>query len=129
MSDKKQLSESDRNEITNVLNGVAYLMDTRSYDRLGQAFSADMRFENPGRLAAEGLPAVIESFKKITDPSLSHHITNVVLTANDDGTVRAVSKALTIRSDKSLVAAEYTDILKKTEAGWRISSRTIKRLT
>jgi hypothetical protein len=129
MTDKKPLSENDRNEIINVLNGVSYLLDTRSYDRLGQVFSTDMHFENPGRLTADGLENVINAMQKISNPAISHHITNVIIAPDDDQTVRANSKALTMRSDKSIAAAEYTDILKRTDAGWRISSRMIRPLT
>jgi hypothetical protein len=112
-----------------VLNGVAYLLDARSYERLGDVFSSDMHFENPGRLTADGLANVIGAMQKIVNPAISHHVTNVVLASVDDKTVRATSKALTIRSDKSIAAAEYTDIVKKTDAGWRIASRTIKPLS
>jgi hypothetical protein len=129
MTDKSPLSESDRNEIFNVLNGVAYLLDARSYDQLGQVFSKDMHFENPGRLTADGLENVINAMKKIANPAISHHVTNVVLAPGERQTVRATSKALTIRADKSVAAAEYTDIVKKTDAGWRISSRMIRPLT
>lgn len=129
MTDQSSLSENDRSEITNVLNGVAYLLDARSYDQLGQVFSKDMHFENPGRLTADGLENVINAMKKITNPAISHHVTNLVIAPGESQTVRATSKALTIRADKSLAAAEYTDILKKTDAGWRISSRTIRPLT
>src|SRR5262245_19233072 len=108
MTDKNPLSESDRNEIINVLNGVAYLLDGRSYDQLGQVFSADMHFENPGRLTADGLDNVINAMKKIANPAISHHVTNLVISPGDGQTIKATSKALTIRSDKSIAAAEYT---------------------
>lgn len=128
MTEKNSLSEKDRNEILNLLNGVAYILDAREYDRLGEVFAADMHFENPGRLKADGLSAVTESFRTIKDPALSFHITNVIITPNDDGTARAMSKALTMRSDKSFAPAQYTDVVKKTPAGWRIASRTVKPL-
>jgi len=128
MTGKSSLPESDRNEILNLLNGVAYILDAREYDRLGEVFAVDMKFENPGRLKAEGLKEVTESFRNIKDPALSFHITNVIITPNDDGTVRALCKALTMRSDKSFAPAHYTDVVKKTPAGWRIASRTVKPL-
>lgn len=128
MTEKKPLSENDRNEILNLLNRVAYILDAREYDRLGEVFDADMHFENPGRLKAEGLSVVIESFSKVKDPALSFHTTNVIITLNDDGTAHAMSKALTMRSDKSFAPAQYTDVVKMTPAGWRIASRTVKPL-
>lgn len=128
MTTKHQPCETERNEILNVLHGVAYILDTRSYDRLGQVFSADVHFENPGRLTADGLDNLIKSFKAISNPSISHHITNVILIVDNDQAVCATSKALTIRSDRSIAAAEYHDVLKQTDAGWRIASRTIRPL-
>lgn len=129
MTDKKPLSESDKSEILNVLNGVAYLLDARLYERLGEIFSADIHFENPGRLTADGVANVIGAMREIPNPAISHHITNVIITPGENQTARAVSKALTVRHDKSMAAAEYTDVLKRTDAGWRISSRLIRPLT
>jgi hypothetical protein len=128
MADQKQLSDHDKAEILNTLHGVAFILDSRSYDRLGEVFSADMHFENPGRLTANGLEEVIAAFKKVAAPGLSHHITNVVITPDASGTVHAICKALTMRADKSINAAEYRDVLKKTKDGWRISSRNIRTL-
>ena len=128
MADRNQLSESDRNEIINVLHGVAYILDMHNYDRLGEVFSGDMHFDNPGRLTADGLDNVISAMKKISNPAISHHITNVIIMPDDDKTVRATSKALTMRPDKNITAAVYSDVLKKTSEGWRISSRTIRPL-
>ncbi|MBS0248919.1 MAG: nuclear transport factor 2 family protein [Proteobacteria bacterium] len=111
-----------------MINAVAFIIDARAYDRLGEVFAADMRFENPGRLRAEGLANVITAFKGFTSPAICHFITNTILTVDGDGTVRALNKALSIRQDKSLLAAEYSDVLCKTEQGWRIASRDIRGL-
>ena len=128
MAGQKQLSEHDRTEILDVINAVAFIMDSRGYDRLGEVFAPDIHFENPGRLKADGLDNVITAFKGFANPAISHFITNTILSVDDAGTVRAISKALSIRQDKSLVAAEYNDVVTKTEQGWRIASRNIKTL-
>lgn len=107
---------------------MAFILDAGVYERLGEVFSSDMHFDNPGRLTVDGLANVIAAFKGFANQSLCHFITNTVLTTNTDGTVGAISKALTIRKDRSLVASEYSDVLKKVEPGWRIASRTIRRL-
>jgi ketosteroid isomerase-like protein len=129
MADPKQLTDSDKSAILDVINLVAYILDSRAYDRLGEVFAGDMHFNNPGRLTADGLDSVIAAFQKIATPAVSHHITNVVLTPESGTTVRTISKALTLRADKSITAAEYTDVLKKTANGWRIVSRNIRALS
>lgn len=128
MAGQKQLSERDRAEIVDVINAVAFILDSRGYDRLGEVFAPDMLFENPGRLKADGLDNVIAAFKGFASPAISHFITNTILSTDDAGTVRALSKALSIRQDKSLVAAEYSDVMTRTDLGWRIASRSIKAL-
>ena len=123
-----RIAEIDRIDITDILNKVAYILDSKEYDRMGDVFADDIQFRNPGRLTANGLDELKTAFKNFPAPSLSHHITNLILSGSEDGTVQALCKALSQRADKSIVAAEYTDILKKTSNGWRIASRTIKPL-
>ena len=123
-----RIAEIDRIDITDILNKVAYILDSKEYDRMGDVFADDIQFSNPGRLTANGLDELKTAFKNFPAPSLSHHITNLILSGSEDGTVQALCKALSQRADKSIVAAEYTDILKKTSNGWRIASRTIKPL-
>lgn len=123
-----RITEIDRIDITDILNKVAYILDAKEYERMGEVFADDIQFSNPGRLSAQGLEELKTAFKGFPAPSLSHHITNLLLSGNEDGTVKALCKALSQRADKSIAAAEYTDILKKTPAGWRIAARTIKPL-
>ena len=123
-----RIAEIDRIDITDILNKVAYILDSKEYDRMGDVFADDIQFRKPGRLTANGLDELKTAFKNFPAPSLSHHITNLILSGSEDGTVQALCKALSQRADKSIVAAEYTDILKKTSNGWRIASRTIKPL-
>lgn len=129
MSDRSQFTHDDRSAVLDVLNGVAYILDSRAYDRLGEVFAADIHFDNPGRLTADGLDKLIDAFKAIANPSISHHITNVVVVPDTGERATATSKALTIRADKAVAAAEYTDVVKKTAAGWRIASRSIRPLS
>ncbi|MCJ8145265.1 nuclear transport factor 2 family protein [Ancylobacter sp. A5.8] len=123
-----RISEIDRTDITDILHKVAYILDSKEYDRMGEVFAEDIQFSNPGRLTANGLEELKTAFKGFPAPSLSHHITNLLLSGSEDGTVKALCKALSQRADKSMAAAEYTDILKNTSEGWRIASRTIRPL-
>jgi len=121
------LSSAEEAAIRNVLASVAYLLDARQYDRLGDVFSEDIHFENPSRLIADGLPALIEAMTAISEPALSHHITNVIVDLQADGTAACISKALTLRKT-GVHAAEYRDVVRRDGDGWRICSRKIRSL-
>jgi hypothetical protein len=122
------MTTADTDQIRDLMSRVGYVLDSRDYDRLGEVFSTDVHFENPGRLVADGLPALVDAFKKITDPALSHHITNVVVTPLDATTAACQTKALTLRSGGQVTAAEYSDAVRKEPAGWRIATRLIRPL-
>lgn len=122
------IADADRVEITDIINKVAYIIDAREYDRMGEVFFEGVQFSNPGRLSANGLDELKAAFKGLASPSISHHITNILLSDGGDGTVRSLCKALALRADKSIAVAEYTDVIKKTSMGWRIHSRAIRTL-
>ncbi|WP_131889955.1 nuclear transport factor 2 family protein [Jiangella asiatica] len=122
------MTTDDHADVRDLMSAVAYVLDSHEYDRLGEVFAADVHFENPGRLVADGLPALIEAFKGIADPAISHHVTNVVVTPVDATTATCRMKALALRSGGVLTAAEYTDTVRKEATGWRIASRHIRPL-
>ncbi|MFF5235243.1 nuclear transport factor 2 family protein [Dactylosporangium sp. NPDC000521] len=122
------MSPADARAIEDVLNRVAYLLDAHEYDRLGEVFAADISFDNPGRLTADGLDEVITAFKAIATPAVSHHITNVVVNGVDDDTAECESKALALRAGGQVTAAIYRDTVTRTGAGWRVSARRIRPL-
>ncbi|WP_433077240.1 nuclear transport factor 2 family protein [Dactylosporangium sp. CA-052675] len=122
------VSPADARAIEEVLNRVAYLLDTHEYDRLGEVFAPEISFDNPGRLTADGLDAVIASFKAIATPAVSHHITNVVVVGAGEDTAECQSKALALRAEGKVTAAIYRDTVTRTDAGWRVSARRISPL-
>ncbi|SCL25629.1 nuclear transport factor 2 family protein [Micromonospora inyonensis] len=122
------VNPADARAIEEVLNRVAYLLDTREYGRLGEVFAPEISFDNPGRLTASGLDAVIAAFKAIATPAVSHHITNVVVNGVGDDTAECDSKALALRAGGEVTAAIYRDTVTRTDAGWRISARRISPL-
>ncbi|MEU9889974.1 nuclear transport factor 2 family protein [Sphaerisporangium sp. NPDC051011] len=128
MNEPSTMATAEVGRIRDLLSQVAYVLDSHDYDRLGEVFAEDVHFENPGRLVAHGLPSLIEAFKKITDPAVSHHVTNVIVTPVDGGSAECVTKALTLRKGGVLSAAEYRDTVRLGADGWRISSRSIRPL-
>lgn len=128
MNEAPTLPKTEVDQIRDLLSEVAYILDAHDYDRLGAVFAEDVRFENPGRLEARSLPVLVESFKNIADPAISHHVTNVVVTPIDERTAECRTKALTLRKGGALTAAEYSDTVHRGADGWRITSRYIRPL-
>ncbi|WP_416903787.1 nuclear transport factor 2 family protein [Micromonospora echinospora] len=119
---------ADARAIEDVLNRVAYILDSHEYDRLSEVFAPDVSFDNPGRLTASGLDEVIAAFKAIATPAVSHHITNVVVDGVDADTAECLSKALALRAGGQVTAAIYRDTVTRTDAGWRVAARRISPL-
>jgi len=128
MGEQSALSPDDRYEIENTLNRVAYVLDEHEYTRLGEVFASNIEFDNPGRLTASGLDAVIAAFQKIATPAISHHITNVVITPTDADNAECISKALTLRQGGAVTAAIYRDTVTRAGETWLITSRRITPL-
>ncbi|WDZ83856.1 nuclear transport factor 2 family protein [Micromonospora cathayae] len=122
------VTPADTRAIEDLLNRVAYLLDSHEYDRLGEVFAPGITFDNPGRLTANGLDEVIAAFTAITTPAISHHITNVVVDPVDGDTAECVSKALALRAGGVVTAAVYRDTVTRTDTGWRIAARRITAL-
>lgn len=122
------LSPADCRDIEATLNRVAYVLDSHDYARLGEVFADDIEFDNPGRLTASGLNAVVDAFSQISTPAVSHHITNVVITGVDADNAECTSKALTLRAGGVVTAAIYRDIVTRSASMWLITSRRITPL-
>ncbi len=56
---------------------------------------------------------------------IAHHVTNVVITGDDDDEATTQSKGLAVMADGRCVSATYLDTLRRTEDGWRLSHRVI----
>jgi hypothetical protein len=55
---------------------------------------------------------------------LAHHATNIIVSEDADGTVRAVSKGLGVGPQGRVGSVVYRDILERTPQGWRFAERT-----
>ena len=56
---------------------------------------------------------------------VAHHVTNVVISGEGDGTVTALSKGIILRADGTLASVTHLDTLRRHDGGWRISRRVI----
>lgn len=103
-----------------------HVVDAKAWERLGEIFTEDVVFDSTafGSRLRRNLDELRDDW---SDPAtrhpLAHHGTNVVIDANGDGTVTILSKGLGLRPGGKIGSVTYTDLARRTAAGWRISRR------
>jgi 3-phenylpropionate/cinnamic acid dioxygenase small subunit len=122
----------DRIAIQELLGLYGHLIDQRRWAELADVFSDDIVFD-----ATSFGQQVTTSYRELMDHwtsdqamhPLAHHVTNIVITEDPDGTVRVLSKALGVGVKGRVGSATYEDIVVKTADGWRLSRRvaTLRR--
>ena len=120
------LSADDRLAIHELLGLYGHLIDQRRWDDLAQVFTEDMVFgaTSFGQEVTTSRQELIERWR--TDLSmhpLAHHVTNIVITEDSDGTVRVLSKAIGVGRKGRVGSATYEDVVVRTPEGWRLSRR------
>ena len=122
------LDPGDFVAIQMLLGLYGHILDDRDWDALDQVFTEDIVFDasDSGLGVVRGIPALIEVWQEPFDGHpLGHYMTNVVITEDEDGTVRARSKHLGVRVG-TITLMTYDDVLVKTPAGWRLAERVAK---
>jgi 3-phenylpropionate/cinnamic acid dioxygenase small subunit len=126
------LSADDRLAIHELLSLYGHLIDQRRWDDLAQVFAENMVFDATsfGQTLTTSRRELIERWR--TDLSmhpLAHHVTNIVITEDSDGTVRVLSKAIGVGRKGRVGSATYDDVVVRTPEGWRLSRRvaTLRR--
>ena len=56
---------------------------------------------------------------------VGHHVTNIIVTEDEDHVVRARSKGIGVMADRTSGSAVYDDVLRREPAGWRIAYREV----
>lgn len=117
-------------EIHRVISLLGHITDDHELDRADEVFTADVVY-NLGDLGYGTLYGLDELRAKaleigVQNP-IGHHVTNIVLTEESDGRVRAQSKAMGIQRDGTTGSVVYEDLLRLTPGGWRIVHRAIRR--
>jgi SnoaL-like domain len=121
------ISLEDRLAIHELISLHGHVVDDGEFARLGEVFTVGVVYDlSPmGGDVLEGLDAIEEASLRLGDGNpVGHHVTNVIVSDSDDR-VTARSKAIGIRKDGSAGSLVYDDIIERTEAGWRISRRSI----
>jgi 3-phenylpropionate/cinnamic acid dioxygenase small subunit len=122
------LAPGDRAEITELLARHGHLFDDGEFDRLDLLFTASVRYDVTafGGGVLQGIEAIRSATLALADRNpVGHHVTNVVLTEQPDGSVRARSKGIGIYADGTAGSVTYEDEIVRTGDGWRIDARTV----
>jgi 3-phenylpropionate/cinnamic acid dioxygenase small subunit len=122
------LETGDLVEIQMVLAHYGHILDDRDWDALDQVFTEDIVFDasDSGLGVMRGIEEIVEHWREPFDGHpLGHYMTNVVIREDDDGTVRARSKHLGTRVG-TITLMTYDDVLRRTDAGWRLAERVAK---
>ena len=122
------LAPGDRAEITELLARHGHLFDDGEFDRLNLLFTASVRYDVTafGGGVLQGIEAIRAATLALGDRNpVGHHVTNVVLTEQPDGSVRARSKGIGVYADGTAGSVTYEDEIVRTDDGWRIDARTV----
>ncbi len=127
------LHADDRLAIAQTLSLNGHLADSGDLDRFAETFTADIVYElgAAGVGTVEGLDAVRGAARHMAEASagpLAHHVTNIVITGEQDGVATVESKVLLLMRTGELESAVQHDTMRREDGGWRISHRVITPL-
>ena len=123
-----ELPEQDRTDINNLVNLHGHLTDAGKLDEASELFTADVTYDlsDFGLGPLHGTAAVREAALALGDANpVGHHVTNIVITAIDDGSARVRSKGIGIQAAGTAGSVVYDDIVTRQPGGWKISYRTV----
>jgi 3-phenylpropionate/cinnamic acid dioxygenase small subunit len=103
-------------------------IDARDWNRFRTVFTVDCRYElrGFGRLDSitNGIDALVELMIHSPAHPIAHHVTNVEVDASDVP-VRMFSKIVGTLSTGGAGSADYHDVVRRTDDGWRIAERVV----
>jgi hypothetical protein len=115
--------------IQQLLSLYGHLIDSQDWGRLNEVFTEDAVFDGTD-LGWPMLGSLAELITYWTDPAtihpLGHHSTNVVVTSTGPDTATCLSKNVSVHEDV-VKSSTYTDTLRRTPDGWRLTSRILTR--
>lgn len=122
------LTAADRIAVTDLLHGYGHLVDAGELDRLDELFTPDVTYDlaDFGQGTLAGVAAIRAAALAMGDANpVGHHLTDVVLTEQADGQVRARSKGLGVMADGTTGSVVYDDMIVRAGDSWRIRHRKI----
>jgi len=119
-------SADDTLALHQLASQYAHIVDDGDFERLREIFTDDIEFDTSqfGNPPLVGIGPVIQSYVDARHP-VAHHVTNVVVTTDDDGTVRMRAKVISLLGGGLSGSGTYDDVCVRTAEGWRIARRTI----
>ena len=124
----RELHAEDRWAIGEILSLHGHIFDGGHLDRLGEIFTPDVVYDMTavGVGTFEGIEAIRSAALQLgAGNPIAHHVTNVVITGEEDGLVTALSKGLMLMADGTLSSVTHLDAVRRHDGGWRISRRVI----
>jgi hypothetical protein len=124
----RELHAEDRWAIGEILSLHGHIFDGGHLDRLGEIFTPDVVYDMSaaGVGTFEGIEAIRSAALQLGARNpIAHHVTNVVITGEEDGLVTVLSKGLMLMANGTFASVAHLDTLRRHNGGWRISRRVI----
>ena len=118
----------DQNAISETLSMHGHIFDAGQLDRLEAIFTPEVVYDMSavGTGVFEGIETVRGAAARMGDHGpIAHHVTNIVLSSDDNDVVTARSKGLMLFADGRLESVNHLDTLHRHDGEWRISRRII----
>jgi hypothetical protein len=122
------LEAQDRLAIGEIVSLHGHIFDAGQLDRLDEIFTLEVVYDMSavGIGVFEGIEVVRGAAAMMGDKGpIAHHVTNVVVSSDNDGVATARSKGLMLMADGSLESVNHLDTLRRLDGEWRISHRII----
>ena len=121
------LELSDRIAIAELMARYGNIIDDRQFSRASEVFAPAIVYDvsDFGEGILRGTDAIVAAWTKTNDHPLAHHVTNVEMWLDPDGTVRVRSKIIGVGHKGRVGSATYRDIVVMTANGWRIIERVV----
>ncbi|MCO5973780.1 nuclear transport factor 2 family protein [Actinoallomurus soli] len=124
----RELSVEDRQAIGRTLALTGHIFDRGELHRLEEIFTPKVVYDlsDVGAGTFEGVESIRNGALKLgAGNPIAHHVTNIVITGQEDDLVTAQSKGLIIMADGSVASVTHLDTLRGEDSTWRISRRVI----
>lgn len=123
-----ELHAEDRWAIGETLSLHGHIFDGGHLGRLEEIFTPDVVYDlsDVGVGTFEGIEAIRRGALQLgAGNPIAHHVTNVVITSEEEDMVTVQSKGLMIMGNGTFGSVTHHDTLRRHASGWRISHRVI----
>lgn len=124
----RELTIEDRQAIGRTPALTGHIFDRGELDRLEEIFTPEAVYDlsDVGAGTFEGIAAIRNGALKLgAGNPIAHHVTNIVITSQEDDQATAQSKGLIIMAGGSVGSVTHLDTPRHENSSWRISRRVI----